>query len=439
MKKSVNLGLIGFGTVGTNVLRILRENRHLIEQKAGVSLNVKRICDKDIRTRRPIKVNRKCLTTKVNQVLDDKSIDIVIELIGGYEPARSFILRALRNGKNVVTANKAVLARYWGEIFRTAEKYKALVNFEASVAAGIPIIRALNEGLAANRIQSILGILNGTTNYILTRMTNKGLDFKTALAEAKKAGFAEANPRLDIEGIDTAHKLAILASIALGTQVKLEKVYCEGISHITPEEMAYARKLGYIIKLLAIAKQSRRVDQDRIEVRVHPAMIPKAHLLTSVSNEFNAIYVVGDAVGETMFYGKGAGGLPAASAVVSDIIALASRHYGGGTEKVPSIVYDPHKRLDIQDIKEIKTKYYIRFVTVDRPGVLSRISGILGVNNVSIDSCLQKTQAIGTKPATIVMITHKAKEDNLRRALARINRLPIVKAKSVLVRIEEEE
>jgi len=436
MKRKVNLGLIGLGTVGTGVVELLRRNGPIIKQKVGTEISVAAICDKDpdrLRLARKMKIGANILTKNFRQIVNNPEIDIVIELIGGYEPARRIVLAAIERGKHVVTANKALLARDWAEIFSRAQKRRVLVYFEASVGAGIPVIQALNEGLSANKIKAILGILNGTTNYILTKMSKEEVDFETALAQAKKAGFAEADPSMDLEGIDTLHKLAILGSIAFGTQVNLRDVYCEGITHIAQEDIGYGRsEFGYVLKLLAILK----VTNKGIDVRVHPTFIPEEHLLTSVDEEYNAVYITGDAVGETMFYGKGAGQMPAASAVVSDIIYLSRNVYNNIAGRVPYVLCDPKKKLNLLDINEIETKYYIRFTAVDRPGVLSKISGILGKNAVSIASVFQKERA-SSREVPIIMVTHRAREGDVRKALREIDQLEVVRRKSIFIRIEE--
>lgn len=433
MKRPVQMGLIGFGKVGTGVLKILRSNEKLIEQKVGTTLKIKRICDKDIHTPRGIKVHPDILTTRPEDIINDPDISIVIELMGGVESARPLVLSAIKNGKHIVTANKALLSQHWDEIFSAASDKNVLVYFEASVGGGIPIIQALNEGLAANKITQILGILNGTTNYILTRMTNEKLNFKEALECARSSGFSEANPKVDVEGEDAVHKLAILASLAFSTQVPLKEIYCEGINRISVEDIQMAKEeFGYIMKLLAIMK----VAKEKIELRVHPTLIPESHLLTSVNNENNAIYITGDAVGETMFYGAGAGQMPAASAVVSDIIYLARNISYGIAGSFPHVIYERGKKLNFRPMEEIQTRYYIRFTTVDKPGVLAQISGILGKNNVSIASVYQKEHAV-MREVPILMITHQAKEGDLIGALKEIDRLPIARKKSVFIRIEE--
>lgn len=428
----INLGLIGCGTVGSGVVRILQTNLSLLENKVGTKLNLGKICDKDKKRLSGLKI---ATTTNWEEIVNDPGIDIVIELIGGYEPARTILLSAIRKKKQVVTANKALLAKYWDEIFTSANENSVLVYFEASVAAGVPVVQALNEGLAANRIISIYGILNATTNYILTRMSKENVDFPTALKETQKAGFAEANPRLDIEGIDAAHKLSILASIAYGSWVKMENIYIEGIRRLSPLDIKFAtEQFGYLVKLLSICKN---ID-NKIDIRVHPALIPEGHPFATVENEYNAVLIKGDAVGEVMFYGKGAGGMAAASAVVSDLIYLARHVYNQTAGKIPYVTYQKEKKLSFSPIEEIETAYYLRFTTVDRPGVLSKISGILGENKVSIASCFQKVPtSVRPRGVPILMVTHKAKEKNIRQAIETIDRLPIIRAKTVTLRIEE--
>ena len=430
----VNIGLIGFGTVGAGTVKILYNNISRIEEKVGTKVKIKKICDQDITTPRGVRVPHELLTTDINEILNDPDIDIIVELIGGDATAKKIIFSAIKKGKHVVTANKAILAKNWDNIFTMARKNKVLVYFEASVGGGIPVLQALNEGLAANRIESILGILNGTTNYILTKMTKESKSFKEALREAQREGFAERDPSLDIGGIDTKQKLSILSSIAFGSWMKPDDIYCEGINHIEQQDIKYGREeFGYILKLLGINK----ITKGKIETRVHPTFIPEGHLLTLVDNEFNAIYITGDAVGETMYYGKGAGQMSAASAVVSDIIYLA-RHVANKTAgNVPYVHYDRKKILYINSMDNVQTKYYLRFTTVDRPGVLAKISGILGKNKVSIASCYQKERAVA-KEVPIIMVTHKATEGNMRKALREIDRLPVIKAKSKLIRIEED-
>jgi homoserine dehydrogenase len=430
----VNIGLIGFGTVGTGLVKILQENGKLLEKRLGVPIVLKRIVDQDVTRDRGVKVNPALLTTKVSDVLDDPEISIVVELIGGLEPARTIVLQAIERGKHIVTANKALLAVHGAEIFKAADAAGVDIGFEGSVGGGIPIIRSMKEGLVANKIQVIFGILNGTSNYILTEMTQKGLKFSEVLKKAQELGYAEADPTYDVEGIDAAHKLCILLSLAHGIQVKLEDVYTEGITGITPMDIEYAKELGYTIKLLAIGKS----DGGPVEARVHPTLVPTEHLLSTVAGPFNAIFVKGDAVGSTLFYGAGAGMMPTGSAVVSDLVDLCRNIRLGAVRRVPLLSFQrEHLRdADIKSIQDISCTYYLRFTVVDKPGVLSRISGILGDLDISILSVIQKGVK-SEKAVFIYMLTHEAREKNLRKALQVIDQLPVIVDKTVFIRIED--
>lgn len=430
----VKIGLIGCGTVGQGVLKILDKHLEIIERRVGAPIEIKAICDANVAVVKNIpKRYRKAFTSNAEDIVRDAEIDLVVELVGGTEFARKIMFDSMAAGKHIVTANKALLSQRWNEIFILARKYGVLVYFEASVGGGIPVVQALNEGLAANKIELILGILNGTTNYILTRMTEEKMSFAQALSRAQKFGFAEKNPKLDINGSDTKHKLSILASIAFHNWVKPEDIYCEGIEHIDLQDILFAEEeFGYTVKLLAIAKD----EHGTLGIRVHPTMISKEHLLSSVDDQYNAVYIHGDAAGDTMYYGKGAGQLPAASAVVSDIIYLSRNIYNKIAGTVPYVHYDPEKKIVIKKMDDVETKYYMRFTTVDKPGVLSRITGVLGKNNVSISSCFQKGND-RSKQVPIIMITHKAREKNVMKALREIDKLDIVKAKTIYVRIEE--
>lgn len=452
---SVGLGLIGLGTVGTGVVKIIEKNKSNIAKRVGADLKFVQFCDKNVKSNPAIGISSEQIIKDYKKILDDDRIDIVIELIGGYEPARTIVLDALNSGKHVVTANKAVLAKYWDEIFLAAQKRKRLVYFEAAVGGGIPVIQGLNEGLAANKIKKIVGILNGTTNYILCRMREDGLSFQEALKQAQNAGFAETDPTFDIKGIDSAHKLAILSSIAFGGWIKISDVYCEGITDLNLIDLQLAEKeFGYGLKLLGIAKE----NDGQVEVRVHPAFLPNGHPFLSVKDEYNAVSIVGDAVSDVMFYGKGAGQMTAASAVVSDIIFLARQVTEGTAGKLSYITYDPKRKINLLDRNEFESKYYLRFTTLDRPGVLSKISGILGKYGVSIASVyqpkipdesskrkrheVQSSRTGGSPLATkqsvpILLITHKALEGKVQKAIRQIDCLPFVKAKTVLIRIEE--
>ena len=430
----IHVGLIGFGTVGTGLVRILQENARLLEKRLGLSIVLKRIADLDITSDRGVKVNPALLTQKVADVIEDPEIAIVVELIGGLEPARTFILQAIEKGKHIVTANKALLAVHGAEIFKAADERGVDVGFEGSVGGGIPIIRSLKEGLVANKIRVIFGILNGTSNYILSEMTQQGLGFQEVLKKAQELGYAEADPTLDVEGIDAAHKLSILLSLAYGVQVRMNDIYTEGISNITPMDIEYASELGYSIKLLAVAKS----DGGPIEARVHPTLLPAGHLLSTVGGPFNAIFVKGDAVGSTLFYGAGAGMMPTGSAVVSDLVELCRNIRLGVSRRVPLLAYQREHLHDaeIKHIHDITSTYYLRFSVVDRPGVLSRISGILGNMDISIASVIQKGRR-AEKAVPIYMLTHQAREKNMQKALQEIDRLPITVDKTVLIRIED--
>jgi homoserine dehydrogenase len=433
--KIIYLGLVGLGTIGTGVVKIIDENRSLIEKRLGCSLRVKRICDLDITTDRGIRLEKGILTSKIDDLLNDPEISIMIELIGGIEPAKGILLKAMEKGKHVVTANKALLAHHGVELMESALKHQVDIGLEGSVGGGIPIIRSIKEGLSANRINSILGILNGTANYILTKMTDEGRRFKEVLQEAQESGFAEADPSLDVEGIDTAHKLAILVSLCYGTKVNFPSIYTEGISRITPLDIEHTKELGYRIKLLAISKGIN----NEIEARVHPTLIPASHLLSKVDGTFNAIFLTGDAVGSTLFYGRGAGRMPTASSVVGDIIEISRNILKGVTQRVPTFSYQigSFQEMRIKDINDISTRYYLRFSALDQPGVLSKISGILGKYGISISSVIQKgRQVMGAVP--IFMLTHEAKEADVRKALKEIDALPVTTGETMIIRIEDQ-
>jgi homoserine dehydrogenase len=433
-KKTINIGLIGCGVVGMGVVKILEQSLPILERRVGARLRLKAVCDQADISLPPTVVHKPTIEKDWKKVVGDPDIDIVVELIGGYEPARTMVLAALEAGKHVATANKALLAKYWGEIFSAAHRGQALVYFEAAVGAGIPIVQGVNEGLAANQIEKICGILNGTTNYILTRMAGEGLEFAAALKAAQKAGFAEADPTFDIEGVDAAHKIAILASLAAGAWVRLEDVYREGISDVDVWDVAFAKKhLGLVLKLLGIAE----IDKGRLCARVHPALIPAAHPFANVSMEYNAIIVHGDAVGDVMFYGKGAGQMTAASAVVSDVVYLARQVANGTAGQIPYVVYEDERRLSTLPIEETSRRHYLRFTTVDKPGVLSQITGLLGEKDISIASAYQEAQDLRRRGVPIVIVTHKAKEGAVRAALQAADKLPTVTQKAVHLRIED--
>jgi homoserine dehydrogenase len=434
--KEIKVGLIGFGTVGSGVVKILQKNSRLIEKRMGARIVLRRIADIDLETDRGVKLKPGILTRRADEVIRDPEIDIVMELIGGIEPAKTFILKAIRNRKHIVTANKALLALHGDEIFREAYRFGADVSFEASVGGGIPLIRSIKEGLVANRIQSIFGILNGTSNYILSKMTDDGRNFKEVLREAQEEGYAEADPTYDIEGIDAAHKLTILIRLAFGTSIQFKEIFIGGISEITPLDIQFSREFGYRIKLLAIAK----IDRGKIEARVHPTMIPEGHLLSTVDGVFNAIYIKGDAVGATLFYGQGAGQMPTGSAVVGDLVELGRNLLIRATgRRVPLLSFQESaiEKIPLKKMDEVVMPFYMRFSALDRPGVLSRISGILGKNDISIAAVIQKGRQVnGAVP--IVMMAHEAKEKNVHRALKEIDRLGVILGKTIFIRVENE-
>jgi homoserine dehydrogenase len=434
--KEIKVGLIGFGTVGSGVGKILQKNSKLIEKRMGARLTIKRIADIDLETDRGVKVKKGVLTRKAEDVIQDPEIDMVMELIGGIEPAKTFILKAIRNKKHIVTANKALLALHGDEIFKEAHRFGVDVNFEASVGGGIPLIRSIKEGLVANRIHSIFGILNGTSNYILSKMTDEGRNFREVLKEAQEKGYAEADPTYDIEGIDAAHKLAILVRLAFGTPFQFKEIFIGGISEITPLDIQFGREFGYRIKLLAIAK----IDKGKIEARVHPTLIPENHLLSTVEGVFNAIYIKGDAVGPTLFYGQGAGQMPTGSAVVSDLVELGRNVLiRASGRRVPLLSFQESaiEKVPLKKMDDVVMPFYMRFSALDRPGVLSKISGILGKNEISISAVIQKGRQVnGAVP--VVMMTHEAKEKNVHRALNEIDRLGVILGKTMFIRVENE-
>lgn len=428
--KKINIGLIGFGNIGSGVVKILQQRKTLLAQKIGIEIIIKKICDKDIASKRDVVVDKNLLTRDAFEIINDPQIDIIVELMGGINPAKEFILAALKKGKHVVTANKALLAEYGNELFNEASERSRNIYFEASVGAGIPIIKSIKEGLVANKFSSIFGIVNGTSNYVLTQMSKQGCSFANAINQARDKGFAEKNPTLDIEGIDSAHKLVLLTYLAYGRIVKIKDIFIEGISQISSADIAYAKDLGYEIKLLAIAKK----EADELEVRVHPTFLPANHLLSSVDGVFNAIYVSSDLAGDLMFYGPGAGQLAAASAVVSDIVDLTQDIKAGLFRPTLNSIQDSSIK-SLRKIDEFENKYYIRITAVDKPGVLAKISGILAKFGISIASVTQK-EKLRSQVVPVVMVTHEVKEKNLRSALAMIDKLADIKEKSVAIRIE---
>ena len=425
MDKIIKIGLLGFGTVGTGVVRILHDNASLIKQRSGTSIQIKKILVRDLQKARQVSVEAE-ITTDPQAVIHDPEISIVVELMGGEEPARTLMLEALTNGKHVVTANKDVMAKFGRELFAAAEKNGVNLLFEASVGGGIPIIRPLKRCLAANRIFEVMGIVNGTTNYMLDKMTTEGVDFSSVLAEAQEKGYAEADPTADVGGWDAARKIAILASIAFGTRVALHDVSVEGITEIEPEDIDYGRELGYVVKLLAIAQDTEK----GVNARVHPAFIPLTHPLASVRDVFNAIFIRGDAVGETMFYGRGAGSLPTASAVCADIMEAARDIYYDSSSRILCTCFEEKR---ISPISETESPYYIRLLAEDQPGVMAAITGAFGAQMVSLNSVIQKRR-VGSR-AEIVLITHKVNDADLQLAVQALNGLPVVHKVSTVIRV----
>ncbi len=423
---SINIGLLGLGTVGRGVVKVLQNNSESIEKKVGRKVELKKILVRDLNKDRGIELAADMLTDRPEDILDNPQIDIVVEVMGGIEPAKNYIIKALQDGKHVVTANKDLIALHGKELFAAANNTDLF--FEASVAGGIPIIRPLKECLAGNRLEEVMGIINGTTNYILTKMTNEGSDFEEVLKEAQDLGYAEADPTSDVGGLDAARKIAILASVAFGSRVTFNDVYVEGITNISVEDISYAHDLGYVIKLLGIAKDIN----DQIEVRVHPVFIPKDHPLASVNDAFNAIFVKGDAIGEAMFYGQGAGEMPTASAVVGDIIAAARNKVYDVSGRISCTCFN---EKPIKQIGEIESEFYLRLKVTDKPGVLASIAGVFGNHDVSIASVMQKSTGKNGK-AEIVLISHKVKEKYLRDALQIIGGMSIVDSISSVIRVE---
>lgn len=420
----VRIGLIGFGTVGSGVYSLLKKNSILIKERTGINVSIKSICDLRIKEIKS-KVKDVEITDDWKKIINDPEIDTVVELIGGIEPAKSIVMEALRSGKNVVTANKKLLAEEGDSIFKLLGNSSASLGFEASVCGGIPCIQALRDGLVGNRIDTVMGILNGTTNFILTRMEDEGLSFEDALKDAKKKGFAEADPTFDIEGFDAAHKITVVSRLAFNKKINFKSIPIEGITRINREDIEYAREMGYAIKLLGVC---RAIDGS-LEISVYPAMLPRKHPLASVRNEFNAIMFSGDMTGPIILHGKGAGSLPTASAVVSDIVQIAQKGRNHFNEK---ILTDPAK---VVGPKNKTHRYYMRLTTLDKPGILSKVSGVLAQNNISIASVIQKEEESSYVP--VIIMTHKCSEDGMLRSVNKINSFNFVKHDITLIRIEE--
>jgi len=433
--KPINVGLLGIGTVGGGVWTVLKRNEEEISRRAGRSIRISHVADRNLDHVRNVTGGGARITDDAYAVVADPDIDIVVELIGGYTVARDLVLKAIENGKHVVTANKALLAVHGNEIFAAAQKKGVMVAFEAAVAGGIPIIKALREGLSANRIQWLAGIINGTTNFILSEMRDKGLAFADVLKEAQRLGYAEADPTFDIEGVDAAHKATIMSAIAFGIPMQFDKAYIEGISKLDATDIKYAEQLGYRIKLLGIAKHKK----NGIELRVHPTLIPTKRLIANVEGAMNAVLVWGDAVGATLYYGKGAGAEPTASAVIADLVDVTRLHTADPKNRVPHLAFQPDRLSDlpILPMAEVETAYYLRLTAADKPGVLADITRILADLSISIDAMLQKEPAEGESQTDVVILTHVALEKDVDAAIVRIEALASITGKVTRIRMEE--
>jgi len=435
--KPLQVGLLGIGTVGLGTWTVLRRNAEEIARRAGRPIRITWIAERALDRARELTCGASdvSLTDDAAKVLAHPDVDIVVELIGGLEPARGFILQAIDNGKHVVTANKALLARHGNEIFAAAHRKGVMVAFEGAVAGGIPIIKALREGLTANRIEWIAGIINGTSNFILSEMRAKGAPFTTVLKEAQARGYAEADPTFDIEGIDAAHKLTIMSAIAFGVPMQFDKVYTEGISKLTGEDIAYAEEMGYRIKLLGITRRTAA----GIELRVHPTLIPAKRLIANVEGVMNAVLVKGDAVGATMYYGAGAGAEPTASAVIADLVDVTRMHTADSEHRVPHLAFQPDRLSDLPFLPmgEVETSYYLRMRVEDKPGVLADITRILADREISIDAMIQKEPSEGEEQTDIILLTHRCIEKQVVAAIAKIESLATVKGRVVRIRLEE--
>jgi homoserine dehydrogenase len=433
--KPIHVGLLGIGTVGGGTFSVLRRNQEEISRRAGRGILIKAVADKDLVRARKLVGDSAETTDDAFALVSRPDIDIVVELIGGTKIAKDLILAAIENGKHVVTANKALLALHGNEIFLAAQKKGVMVAFEAAVAGGVPIIKALREGLTANRIEWIAGIINGTSNFILSEMREKGSSFGEVLAQAQKLGYAETDPTFDVEGVDAAHKLTIMAAIAFGIPMQFAKVYTEGISRLTKEDIRYAEELGYRIKLLGITRRTAK----GIELRVHPTLIPSKRLIANVEGVMNAILVKGDAVGATLYYGAGAGAEPTASAVVADLVDVTRMHTADPEQRVPHLAFQPDRmsNLPILAMEEVETSYYLRLRVLDRPGVLADITRILADQSISIDAMVQKEPSEGEEQVDIIMLTHLTVEKNINDAIKRIESLPVIFGKVTRIRLEE--
>ncbi|MBZ8138613.1 homoserine dehydrogenase [Rubrivivax gelatinosus] len=433
--KPIQVGLLGIGTVGSGTFTVLNRNQEEIRRRAGRGIEITMVADLDVERARAVVGDRARVVADAREVIANPEIDIVVELIGGYGIAKTLVLEAIAAGKHVVTANKALLAVHGSEIFEAARERGVMVAFEAAVAGGIPIIKALREGLTANRIEWVAGIINGTTNFILSEMRSKGLDFAAVLKQAQALGYAEADPTFDIEGVDAAHKATIMSAIAFGVPVQFDKAYVEGITALQAADIRYAEQLGYRIKLLGITRRR----EHGIELRVHPTLIPSQRLIANVEGAMNAVVVQGDAVGSTLYYGKGAGAEPTASAVVADLVDITRLHTADPDHRVPHLAFQPGSLQDtpILSIDEVVTAFYLRLQVADQAGVLAKITGILAEHEISIDAVLQRESAEGEKQTDLIILTHDTVEGRMRAALAQMQALPTVLAPIVRIRKEE--
>ncbi|MEN9930815.1 MAG: hypothetical protein RL604_1062 [Pseudomonadota bacterium] len=432
--KPIQVGLLGIGTVGGGVFNVLDRNQEEITRRAGRGIQIHTVADLDTKRAEELVKGRAKVVGDAKQVVNDPEIDVVVELIGGYGIAKELVLAAINNGKHVVTANKALLAVHGNEIFAAAQAKGVTVNFEAAVAGGIPIIKALREGLTANRIEWIAGIINGTTNFILSEMRDKGLDFDVVLKEAQRLGYAEADPTFDIEGVDAAHKATIMSAIAFGIPMQFDKAHVEGITKLSAIDIKYAEQLGYRIKLLGITKKTK----DGIELRVHPTLIPTKRLIANVEGAMNAVQVMGDAVGTTLYYGKGAGAEPTASAVIADLVDVARLQTADPEHRVPHLAFQPGSMVNttIMPMGEITTSYYLRLRVADVTGVLADITRILADNSISIDAMLQREAGDGENQTDLIMLTHETKEKNILAAIAKVEALKTVEGSVTKIRLE---
>ena len=431
----IKVGLLGIGTVGSGVYNVLNRNQSVIKARAGRGIEIAVVADRDVERARSLVDASTEVVADAFELVQRPDIDIVIELIGGYTVAKDLVMQAIENGKHVVTANKALLAVHGTEIFAAAQRKGVMVAFEAAVAGGIPIIKALREGLTANRIEWIAGIINGTTNFILSEMRDKGLDFDVVLKEAQRLGYAEADPTFDIEGVDAAHKVALMSAIAFGVDVQFDKAYIEGITQLGAADIRYAERLGYRIKLLGI---TRRTAQG-VELRVHPTLVPAKRLIANVEGAMNAVMVQGDAVGTTLYYGKGAGSEPTASAVIADLVDITRLHTADPDHRVPHLAFQAGELRDtpVLPIDQVRTAFYLRLRVADQKGVLSSITAILAGADISIDAVLQRESAEGEHQTDVIILTHETQEGAMRAALAQMQALPTVLAPIVSLRKEE--